>query len=360
MARRSLPVRATVYCLISLSVCGQIAITSGLDAAVLAIAYQISYFILVFDSFSYFNLANYNARLNAVSNAIGLTVSIAGRITITFCNLPYKYLSLPIILLSLAPVAIRWRMYRRSRPALQRGDGHFNGAAKAYFVSGIPVFISALSSVAYSQFAGYYLAHTSIVSFAIYTAALSFGSAWAFVPTAVITSFLPEIYAAKSLDGKLSPAALCFGLTLVVGIASAGSAIILGRLLVAHLYSDAYQSARLLVAPISLATLLASLNYLCARVIYHSGGKAFLIKKSLLTLVLAAAVCPPMVSRYGAFGAAFSNVLIEITSLTVLNYFFRGVSVARLQINGVFRSWEACVLTVSDLLGRIPLRRMRK
>nr|WP_279381707.1 polysaccharide biosynthesis C-terminal domain-containing protein [Serratia proteamaculans] len=86
---------------------------------------------------------------------------------------------------------------------------------------------------------------------------------------------------------------------------------------------------------LAVATLLSALGTLAYKYIVIFSGYGFLSKKMFLVFIINIPLSYFLIRQYGMMGAAYSTLLTELLSLTVLNYFFRRGTVLQMHLRSL-------------------------
>ncbi len=89
-----------------------------------------------------------------------------------------------------------------------------------------------------------------------------------------------------------------------------------------YFYGPAYEDAVALMVWLCLGTMFGLLSSVMDRFIIKYNGYGYLVKKTFFVLLICLVSSAVLVHLYGLTGAAFSVILTELLSFTLLNYFF--------------------------------------
>ena len=185
--------------------------------------------------------------------------------------------------------------------------------------------ISTLAVSFYTQITSLMLAKlTSLKDLGIYAVAVTLGTAWSFINFSIITSVLSKIYREKDhyqsyvMIAKLNVVILAISLSVVAVLG------VFGQWVIETLYGAAYQTAYQLLIVLALSTMLSGLGTIAARLMVKEESYAYISKKMLFVALSALPISYAMIYVYGLTGAAYSVLIIELLSLTVFNYFYKG------------------------------------
>jgi O-antigen/teichoic acid export membrane protein len=171
----------------------------------------------------------------------------------------------------------------------------------------------------------------------IYAAALPLGISWSFINLAIITSVLSSIYSEKDAFKSYK---MVFQLNLVVILISLVVACvlyILGPYVIEWLYGSAYKEAQELLVVLCFAAMFSSLGTVAARLLIKEESYSYISRKMLVVAVLSFPIAWLCIYFYGAKGAAYSMMLIELLSATVFNYFYKNGLIFKIHFYPVFK-----------------------
>ncbi|WP_242036039.1 polysaccharide biosynthesis C-terminal domain-containing protein [Klebsiella pneumoniae] len=99
--------------------------------------------------------------------------------------------------------------------------------------------------------------------------------------------------------------------------------VLFGKRIIFILYGNDYLAAYKILVILCLSTIVTSLGFISNRYIVKLSGYNYLSKKTILILLFSIPISIAMVYQWGLYGAAYSVLIIELLSLTIMNYFFR-------------------------------------
>ncbi|EMO7187089.1 oligosaccharide flippase family protein [Pluralibacter gergoviae] len=278
----------------------------------------------------------YNARLrsqyNTVINCCGLICSLILRAIAVFMVLKPAWLVLPIMVNSGLPLLLRYIKYRRSDAVVLKKENsrHYQ---KYFFHSGKHLVFSALAVSLYTQCQNFFIYHyAGSAQLGIYTVAVTFtAGAGAFI-NALITSCYVSIYAEPDPQRAKEKAGVLLRWVAAAALLASIATVALGGFIIDRLYGAEYALAREPLIILSLAAMLSFMGTVTYRYIMHYSGFYYLSIKTLFTLVISVMITGGLVKHYGIIGAAWATVIVELLSLTLLNYFFKNHAVLKLHL----------------------------
>ncbi|HHJ1168554.1 TPA: polysaccharide biosynthesis protein, partial [Proteus mirabilis] len=108
--------------------------------------------------------------------------------------------------------------------------------------------------------------------------------------------------------------------------------LLFGEFFINLLFGEKYIPAYSLLKILCISTMFANLGTLSARFIIRSSGYSFLSKKMFIMVLLSIPISYYLIKSYGLIGAAYSVLIIEFLSLTLMNYFFKNKIIWKLHI----------------------------
>ena len=291
----------------------------------------VSFYFTSIDVYMIYNDATLNSKKNTYANVVGLVISLVLRYFIAELMMPEWLLSIPIILTSLVPFCIRYYMAPKENVRKNRDKKKYN----RYIVNtGIPLVLSTISMAIYSRVNQFTVSYfVGNYELGVYSVALTLGTTWGFVGNALAISFLSKIYAEKdNLIARNKTAGLIFGVFLLLSFFPIGF-ILLGKYAILYLYGEKYIDAYVLGIIVCFSTIISTLGFVTNRYIVKYSGYSYLSKKTLLILIISIPLSAVMVSIYGVIGAAYSLIIIELLSLTIMNYFYKNYLVFKMHLS---------------------------
>ena len=105
-----------------------------------------------------------------------------------------------------------------------------------------------------------------------------------------------------------------------------------GDFLIKLLYGRDYNSAYYVGFFIVITTILSNLGQLYSRVMFYYNDFKYLMYKTFVCTLLGLAFGIVLIKKFGLYGAAINNLVVEILSLTIFNFFSKKVSIFRVQL----------------------------
>ncbi|EIY5102827.1 oligosaccharide flippase family protein [Klebsiella quasipneumoniae] len=317
----SFAIRAAIYIFIAFIVLVFFFKDTDFINFVFLLSVCIACFFTSMDVFTIYNDATLNSKFNTIANVFGLIIGLVLRYIIAFFELPIHLLSLPIVLTTMVPFIIRLYFTPKIRNIKLKYKRRYNSYL---FATGIPLVISTISMTIYSRVNQFSLSYFSgSYELGIYSVALTLGTAWVFIGNALSISFLSKIYSEKdeflAKDKTSGLIASVFTVLLVFPVFF----VLFGKRIIFILYGNDYLAAYNILVILCLSTIVTSLGFISNRYIVKLSGYNYLSKKTILILLFSIPISIAMVYQWGLYGAAYSVLIIELLSLTIMNYFFR-------------------------------------
>lgn len=317
----SFAIRAAIYIFIAFIVLAFFYKDTDFINFVFLLSVCIACFFTSMDVFTIYNDATLNSKFNTIANVFGLIIGLVLRYIIAFFELPIHLLSLPIILTTMVPFIIRLYFTPKIRNIKLKYKRRYNSYL---FATGIPLVISTISMTIYSRVNQFSLSYFSgSYELGIYSVALTLGTAWVFIGNALSISFLSKIYSEKdeflAKDKTSGLIASVFTVLLVFPVFF----VLFGKRIIFILYGNDYLAAYNILVILCLSTIVTSLGFISNRYIVKLSGYNYISKKTILILLFSIPISIAMVYQWGLYGAAYSVLIIELLSLTIMNYFFR-------------------------------------
>lgn len=287
------------------------------------------------DVFTIYHDARLESRFNTLANVAGLGSALLVRYLIVYLDLHLYFLAIPIVMVYLIPYLIRHHIYHRRYPRFVAPKRVRRKYVRYLLASGLPLAVSNVSIAIYTRLAQLFLMwFVSAQALGIYSVAITLATAWMFVTDAVITSFFAKIFAYHR-DDAMRTAAKLNGLVLAIAAAIVAGIVLLGKPVIVLLYGEQYLAAYPAMGVLAVSTLLSALGTVAYKYIVLFSGYGFLSKKMFLVFIINIPLSYFLIRQYGMMGAAYSTLLTELLSLTLLNYFFRRGAVLQMHLRSL-------------------------
>ncbi|WP_434639878.1 oligosaccharide flippase family protein [Klebsiella sp. I138] len=323
-------IRGGIYFLFSMVVLLAFYSKSDFINYIFLISVCIACFFTSMDVFTIYNDATLNSKFNTIANVLGLIVGLVLRYAIAFFELPVYFLSIPIILTTLIPFLIRLAYTPKVTFIKSKDKWRYN---KYLFSTGIPLVISTVSMTIYSRVNQFSLSYLKgSYELGIYSVALTLGTAWVFIGNALAISYLSKIYAEKNeLLALNKTSGLLSGVFILLSVFPLFF-YFFGEKVIVTLYGEKYIGSYEIIIILCISTIITALGFISNRYIVKLSGYRYLSKKTFIVLTLSIPISTALVYFYGVFGAAYSVLIVEFLSLTIMNYFFRNGIILKLHL----------------------------
>ncbi|AHG22099.1 polysaccharide biosynthesis protein [Chania multitudinisentens RB-25] len=280
----------------------------------------------------------YDARLqskrNTLINNLALLLSILLRLGLVSAALSPVWFAVPYILSSAVPYWIRHWLFQREQPLQPEFSPRQIGRYARYLLSvGLPLAISSLSIVIYTRIDQIMLGNLmDDRAVGWYSAAITLGQGWTFVPMALIVSLMPGIANNREPQEREYRIRLLYLLVLVTSLPVLLGLTLFAWPIIKLLYGEAFEPAAGILALSGLTAMFSVLGTVSYRSMVLFAGYRFIAIKMPLVALANVLMNLVLIPRYGLTGAAISTLLAEFLSFFVLNSFFRGGIITRLQL----------------------------
>jgi len=314
-------IRTIIYLLISIPTLYYFHSYKNNITFIFSIAICIACYFSSIDIYSIYNNAILKSKLNTIANIIGLSIGLILQFIIAYNKLDPIYLTIPIIVITLIPLSIRFYLFPKIGEIKRKNKSRYN---KYIFLSGISIVFSTLSVAIYTRINQFMISYLEgEYNLGIYSVAITLSTAWIFILIAIINSTLPSIFGEKNESKAVSIAANLNIVVSVISIIVLAFVYFFGNYFIQLLFGDSYAMASELLVILCFSTIFASLGTISARFIVRHSGYSFLSKKMFIMVLLSVPISYTMIKTFGLKGAAYSVLIIEILSLTIMNYFFK-------------------------------------
>lgn len=323
-------IRSGIYCFLSLFVLLGFYNKSDFINYIFLISVCVACFFTSMDVFTIYNDATLNSKFNTIANVFGLIVGLVLRYIIALFEWPIYLLSIPIILTTLIPFLIRLIYTPKVSFINPKNKWRYN---KYLFSTGIPLVISTVSMTIYSRVNQFSLSYIKgSYELGIYSVALTLGTAWVFIGNALAISYLSKIYAEKNEQVALNKTSGLLSCVFIVLSAFPLFFYFFGKTVILTLYGNQYIDSYEIIIILCMSTIITAMGFISNRYIVKLSGYRYLSKKTFIVLTLSIPISTALVYFYGVFGAAYSVLIVEFLSLTIMNYFFHNGVVLKLHL----------------------------
>ncbi|MHA7846457.1 flippase [Serratia sp. D1N4] len=330
----SMRLRQRLFLLVTLPLLAWSAATQALPQQLMTLLLLVSAYFSIQDVYKIYYDARLQSKRNTLINNLALLLSIAVRLLLVSAALPLVWFAVPYILSSALPYLVRRWLFQREQPAEPTFSRRQARGYGRYLLSvGLPLAISSLSIVIYIRIDQIMLGNLmDDRAVGWYSAAMTLSQGWVFVPMALITSLMPGIAGCREPQEQEDRIRALYLLVLVLSVPVLLVSLLFAGPIVELLYGEAFQQAADILAIGALTSLFSLLGTVSYRSIVLFSGYRFIAIKMPLVALANVLMNLVLIPRYGLTGAAVSTLLAEFLSFFVLNSFFRGGKITRLQL----------------------------
>ncbi|WP_034911538.1 MULTISPECIES: polysaccharide biosynthesis C-terminal domain-containing protein [Erwinia] len=327
--------RMALLLLLSAPVLLYIWLTMRENFLVFAVASFFAALFVTQDIFSVYNNARLASRMNTIANAIGMLLSFAISFAVAWLRLSPLLLSLSIVAVTLVPYLIKRSMFYQANSITLPPKRKQKSYLRYLLHAGLPLAISSVFISIQVKLAQFFLVGVgSAHELGLFTAANTISASWIFIPVAIITSCFSEIFRERA-DVAVKLAARLNGYVMAVSFLMLLIVALFGEEIITTLYGHDYTESGDLVTLLSLATCLSAMGTVAYRYMVKEGGFNYLLVKVILLVVISVATNWFFIRSWGLTGAAWSVLITELLSLTVMNYFFKNAIILKIQLSSL-------------------------
>ncbi|MCP1438627.1 O-antigen/teichoic acid export membrane protein [Erwinia persicina] len=327
--------RMALLLLLSLPVLAWVWLEMRENFLIFAVASFLSAIFVTQDIFSVYNNARLESRMNTVANATGMIISFAISFAIAWFKLNPLLLSFSIVAVTLVPYLIKRTMFYQKNTISPPTRRKHRSYLRYLFHAGLPLAISSVFISVQVKLAQFFLVGVgSAHELGLFTAANTISASWIFIPVAIITSSFSEIFRERA-DVALRLAARLNGYVMAVSLFMLLVVALFGEKIVSLLYGHDYQQSGDLVTLLSLATCFSAMGTVAYRYMVKEGGFNYLLVKIILLVAVSVVTNWFFIRFWGLTGAAWSVLVTELLSLTLMNYFFKNGVILKMQLSSL-------------------------
>lgn len=302
----------------------------------LFLAVMISQLLLSVDFIAIINNYMLRSKLNTISNIAGLLTALILRLVFVEMKLHVLWFAIPLIISPLIAVSIKYLTFKRINNMGSVFASMRAKKIKALVGTAVPFAVSSVAANIYNKIPMMIIASVMGYAFSgIYACALIIASTWSFMPTALISSFIPRFYQINKQEKNEDYISLLVTMILLVCTTISIAIWLISPYLIQILYGAKYSDAASIVPIILASTTLGQ----CGSVVYHilikTKGYSFIMKKMIASAILSVPLTWFMTVHYGIEGAVMSLLVIEILNLTVFNFMYKKTRVSRILLNSL-------------------------
>ncbi|WP_034943957.1 oligosaccharide flippase family protein [Erwinia oleae] len=295
-----------------------------------AIALSLTCLISSADVYAIYNNASLRSKKNTIYNVCGISAGLLLRYGIAWYQIDPAYLSFPIVFTTLIPYLLRQYDFRDKNVNKLNSRARWK-YCRYLFSSGISLVTASLSVAIYTRLSQVILAWLAgPAALGIFSVASSLASSWIFVTAALIASSYTSIFNCNDSEKAMLRAAKLNQIVILVSLVFVVIIILTGRPLLSYLYGSEYSPAYPAMVILSISSLLSALGPIAYRFIIKLSGYSYLSKKMLIQSLISLPLSIVLISKFGLEGAAWSMLITELLSLTLLNYFFSSAIILKM------------------------------
>lgn len=332
----SLDFRLLVYLVVSTVFICWIFISRGVNENSLIIAsVVISGLFFGLDAYQYYFNGTLNSKYNANSAMICKLTSMCLRVGLIAIEASYWVFIIIIFFEGLFIFLLR----RKSFKSIGNYGGYSKGHRNNYIVKGLPLVFAASISMGYSKLSELVLAnYVDISEYGIYALVFSISYAWTFLPMAIGISLLNKVRGLDSLEERIQGYGVINFIMILISLPVFFAIYQFSDVLIRNLYGEEYLSGSEYMLLLSCSALLASMNFIHNRFLVSEFDclSKFILIKSCILLIVGLPITYYLVTQSKSVGAAASLLILELLSLTLINYSNRKFSVFSVHLNILF------------------------
>nr|WP_102385657.1 oligosaccharide flippase family protein [Vibrio cyclitrophicus]PME23531.1 hypothetical protein BCV41_20210 [Vibrio cyclitrophicus] len=297
------------------------------------LAVMLSQIFFSLDLYQFILNASLSSKVSAKSNMIGVLCANLLRVILVLSHSSAILFIIPYFINGF----IQW--FRKKKYVRENLLGGMTlRMQNMFFKRGRDFLIITLVSFIMSKsnylFLGFFLDYESL---AIFSAMFMLSYSWIFFPQAICTSLLAHILSNEKIkEENISPVIL---VNILIFIPVLIVVCFFSNYIIEISFGFDYIAGREFIIILFISSFFSCLNFSINRVIsrYHEGG-SFLLKKNIILTFLMLPMSFTLISNFGAYGAAWSILLIESLGSVVLNLFFNKGVFVRVFLNLPFSS----------------------
>lgn len=283
---------------------------------------------LALDIYQYYFNGTLNSKVNAIVSMKSKVVTIVIRLILVFYSFELFYFIIPVLIEGLIVIVSKWRRFKE---ILKERDYSNLDCGKEYILFGMPFLISNVLVFGYTKINEILLQNlVSFIDLGLYNAGFLIANAWTFLPLSIGTSLITKALRENDISNYSFTYFVMFmvSLPLLVFIGFFSLDI------VSISFGSEYLDIGHYLLIMSISAFLGTLGFLNNRHIASlPGGGKYLSKKIAFTTLLSLLTSFWAVSNYGIEGAVFNLFFVEVFSLTLGNYLYKGNLMFKVHLN---------------------------
>ena len=291
---------------------------------VFSVASCVAIYFALHDVYSIYFNAILQSKVNALCNVIALFVSLIIRYIVVKFQLAIEWLSLPIILVTMIPFLMRKMIFNKNKVNKNKIlDKKMNLYRRYMLGVGKKLVLYTLSVAIFTKTSQLFLGIKSSYDLGVYTVAVTLGTSFYFVLTALISSFMTQIYIEKDFDQSQNMVAKLNAIVILISLCALIFFTIFGKWIVTFLYGSAYYEVNNILLLMVMVCLFSGLSTVAEKYLIKFNAYDYLQKKTNILIIFNLIITFFSVHFYGLYGAVFAILVTEIISTTLFNYFFK-------------------------------------
>ncbi|MCL9667435.1 polysaccharide biosynthesis C-terminal domain-containing protein [Rosenbergiella epipactidis] len=297
-----------------------------------SIAACLAVFFSTKDVYSIYFDALLMSKFNTVCNVIGLCMSMLIRYLIVYFSLPLEFFFLSIVSSSLIPYFIRSIIFSKKKLLRYKLNKNNESKYRRYiFLVSKQMLFYALSVQIVIRVSAFFLGSKSNYDLGIYSIASTLSYGYFFMLSAVITSFVGNIYNGVSLGEKRKVYSQILFIQFILFLSFFIFIDFLGANIIKILYGKEFSDAVNILPLLTVACFFSGINTLNEKYMIGFHGYSYLKKKKLILTLFTISVNCILVNWYGYTGAAYATLITEFISMTLFSYFFKSRELLKAQ-----------------------------
>lgn len=293
----------------------------------------ISNFFTCIDTLVNYYDSTLSSKVNMKATSVGTLMSQSFRLVLNFVTSNPILFAIPYVINTYIPYRIRVNRLRKEIGGKAYRSSKEKRYNKYLLINGLPLAISSFSVVVYSKINSIMVGSTmNIENVGYFNIAHSLSAMWLFIPLSLVTSILARAFSYKSKSKKIKMIKMSYLLTLSIGIPLYLIVHMFSDEIVFYTYGDQFSPSADIISVLFISTIFSVIGTVSNRTIVNFKGYRFLLGKSVFMGILSVPLSYILVNEFGLYGAAYSLLIIEVISSTFLNYFFKPINIAGVQL----------------------------
>lgn len=313
-------IRAIIYIIFCIVVYFILCFLLNTSDSILISLVVFSHIFIALDVYQYYLDGRLQSSINAKVNFYSKVTSTILRLFFVFMSFKVYFFIIPYFIGNL--ILFSYKKCKANK--LGSKDNYFSSLyLKNYYIQGKYFFLSGLFSFIYLKINDFLLATLfGFNEIGSLNVLLTLSFAFTFIPTAIGNTFLNKAINSPSSD-NINSYAKVNSLMIFSYLPFVLFFILLGPELVFYLLGEQYDGIEKYIWIMSVTGLLSSLGAINNRIIGNKNrGSKYIFYKVIFCSLLSIPVSFLFISNHGLEGAVYSMLIMELFSLTLMNYFF--------------------------------------